>query len=99
MRREPGSPPGNWRLSLDRGDEHPTAVGTHPDHRRRGLARAVRTAGLHAFVLHAFARAGGRRAVVRSRGDAAHPVPTRLYESVGFTPYTRTHTFVGGPTG
>ncbi|WP_058043703.1 GNAT family N-acetyltransferase [Streptomyces roseifaciens] len=68
-------------------------VGTHPDHRRLGLARAVCTA-----VLHAFARVGGRRAIVRSRGDAAYPVPKRLYESMGFTTYTRTHTFVGRPS-
>ncbi|MGW4890990.1 GNAT family N-acetyltransferase [Kitasatospora sp. NPDC004240] len=68
-------------------------VGTHPDHRRLGLARAVCTA-----VLHAFARAGGRRAIVHSRGDAAYPAPKRLYESLGFTTYTRTHTFIGGPT-
>ncbi|MFF4448332.1 GNAT family N-acetyltransferase [Streptomyces sp. NPDC001502] len=69
-------------------------VGTRPDQRRQGLARAVCTA-----VLHAFARAGGRRAIVYSRGDAAYPVPERLYESMGFTAYTRTHTFVGRPTG
>ncbi|MEJ8646389.1 GNAT family N-acetyltransferase [Streptomyces sp. MS1.HAVA.3] len=67
-------------------------VGTHPDHRRLGLARVVCTA-----VLHAFTRAGGRRAVVSSRGDAAYPVPKRLYESLGFASYTRTHTFVSGP--
>ncbi|WP_257004085.1 GNAT family N-acetyltransferase [Streptomyces sp. SA15] len=65
-------------------------VGTHPDHRRLGLARAVCTA-----VLHAFARAGGHRAVVYSRGDAAHPVPKRLYESMDFSVYSRTYTYVG----
>ncbi|MEV5827828.1 GNAT family N-acetyltransferase [Spirillospora sp. NPDC052242] len=65
-------------------------VGTHPDHRRRGLARAVCTA-----VLHAFAAAGARRAVVYARGDTAYPVPRRLYESMGFTAYTRTHTYTG----
>ncbi len=69
-------------------------VGTHPDHRCLGLARAVCTA-----VLHAFTRAGGHRAIVYSRGDAAYPDPKRLYESMGFTTYTRPHTFVGGPTG
>ncbi|MEU8918837.1 GNAT family N-acetyltransferase [Streptomyces nigrescens] len=63
-------------------------VGTHPEHRRRGLARAVCLA-----VLQAFAEAGGRRAVVQCRGDAEYPVPKRLYESLGFTPYTRTHTY------
>ncbi|GAA2613348.1 hypothetical protein [Streptomyces tubercidicus] len=37
---------------------------------------------------------GGRRAVVYCRGDAGYPVPKRLYESLGFTAYTRTHTYV-----
>ncbi|WP_425247469.1 GNAT family N-acetyltransferase [Streptomyces sp. NEAU-NA10] len=64
-------------------------VGTHPDHRRRGLARAVCTA-----VLHAFAAAGGRRAVVQARGDADHPAPKRLYESMGFRAYTRTYAYL-----
>ncbi|MGW0593857.1 GNAT family N-acetyltransferase [Streptosporangium sp. NPDC002607] len=67
-------------------------VGTHPGHRRLGLARAVCTA-----VMHAFSDAGGHRAIVYSRGDAGYPVPKRLYESMGFTAYTRTHTYVGRP--
>ncbi|TJZ57531.1 GNAT family N-acetyltransferase [Streptomyces piniterrae] len=67
-------------------------VGAHPDHRRLGLARAVCIA-----VLHAFADAGGHRAVVCSRGDADYPVPKRLYESMGFAEYTRTRTYVGRP--
>ncbi|MEU5876340.1 GNAT family N-acetyltransferase [Spirillospora sp. NPDC047279] len=61
-------------------------VGTRPEFRRLGLARTVCTA-----VLHAFAKAGGRRAVVYCRGDDAYPVPRRLYESMGFAAYTRTH--------
>ncbi|MFJ1730834.1 GNAT family N-acetyltransferase [Streptomyces sp. NPDC088254] len=64
-------------------------VGTHPEHRRLGLARAVCTA-----VLHAFADAGGHRAAVYCRGDAAYPAPQQLYESMGFTPCTRTHTYI-----
>ncbi len=64
-------------------------VGTHPGHRRRGLARAVCLA-----VLRAFATAGARRAVVYCRGDTEYPVPKRLYESLGFTAYTRTYTYV-----
>lgn len=64
-------------------------VGTHPEHRRLGLARAVCTA-----VLHAFAAAGGQRATVYCRGDTAYPIPKQLYESMGFTPYTRTHTYI-----
>ncbi|WP_189220166.1 MULTISPECIES: GNAT family N-acetyltransferase [Streptomyces] len=63
-------------------------VGTHPEHRRLGLARAVCTA-----VLHAFADAGGDHATVYCRGDAAYPVPKQLYESIGFTSHTRTHTY------
>jgi hypothetical protein len=46
-----------------------------------------------------FADAGGHRAIVYSRGDAAYPIPKRLYGSSGFTAYTRTHTYVGTPTG
>ncbi|MFE7778720.1 GNAT family N-acetyltransferase [Streptomyces sp. NPDC057445] len=64
-------------------------VGTHPEHRRLGLARAVCTA-----VLHAFADAGGHRATLCCRGDAAYPVPKQLYESMGFTAFTRTHTYI-----
>jgi ribosomal protein S18 acetylase RimI-like enzyme len=60
-------------------------VGTRPQDARRGFARAACSA-----VLHAFAAAGGRRAVVYSRGDAAYPVPKRLYQSLGFAPYNRT---------
>jgi ribosomal protein S18 acetylase RimI-like enzyme len=63
-------------------------VGTRPEYRGLGLARAVCTT-----VLHAFARAGGRRAVVCCRGDAAYPVPRRLYSSMGFVPYTRARTY------
>jgi ribosomal protein S18 acetylase RimI-like enzyme len=63
-------------------------VGTHPEHRRLGLAAAVNTA-----VLHRFTAAGGQRAVVYARGDAAYPVPRRLYESLGFREHTRTSTF------
>ncbi|WP_291419089.1 hypothetical protein [Actinophytocola sp.] len=59
-------------------------VGTHPGHLRHGLARAACVA-----VLHAFAAAGGTRAVVYARGDAAYPVPMALYTSLGFRPYTR----------
>ncbi|WP_327155385.1 hypothetical protein [Streptomyces tubercidicus] len=90
-----------WCLALDRADDNPTAVWTDggkaapaalppaSGRPRRGLARAVCLAALRAF-----AAAGGRRAVVYCRGDAGHPVPKRLYESLGFTAYTRTHTYV-----
>jgi ribosomal protein S18 acetylase RimI-like enzyme len=64
-------------------------VGTHPDHRRRGLARAVCLEALRRLRA-----AGAVRAVVGSRGDAAYPVPTLLYESIGFRELTRTLPFV-----
>lgn len=63
-------------------------VGTHPDFRRLGLARAVCTAALHAL-----AEEGGKNAIVYPRGDDAYPVPQILYQSMGFRPYTRTRTY------
>jgi GNAT superfamily N-acetyltransferase len=64
-------------------------VGTHPDHRRRGLASAV---SLHA--LHQLRDAGADRGLVGSRGDFAYPVPTLLYESIGFRALSRTLPYV-----
>jgi GNAT superfamily N-acetyltransferase len=55
-------------------------VGTHEDHRRLGLARAV---GL--FALERLRDLGAETAIVACRGDAAYPAPARLYESMGFT--------------
>ncbi len=63
-------------------------VGCAPAYRRRGLARAVNVAALHALR-----RAGATRAVVAPRGDAAYPVPGRLYRSIGFQPGPRTVTY------
>lgn len=63
-------------------------VGTHAGHRRLGLSRALGIA-----VLHAFAAAGARRATVFPRGDGAYPVPRLVYESLGFTEYSRTHLY------
>ncbi|WP_440085324.1 GNAT family N-acetyltransferase [Streptosporangium sp. LJ11] len=60
-------------------------VGTHPDFRRMGLARAV---CLHA--LRRLGEAGAVTAIVRPRGDAGHPVPARLYEALGFRTRDRT---------
>ncbi|WP_433517504.1 GNAT family N-acetyltransferase [Nonomuraea sp. CA-143628] len=59
-------------------------VGTVPDHRRRGLARAVCLAALHAAR-----SAGATQAVVGPRGDDAYPVPARLYRGLGFHETTR----------
>lgn len=66
---------------LDHGIGELEPVGTHPDHRRRGLAR---TATLDA--LHHLRAAGAHTAIVHPRGDDAHPIPARLYRSLGFTP-------------
>jgi GNAT superfamily N-acetyltransferase len=63
-------------------------VGTRPDHRRRGLSRAI---GI--TLLHRFAAAGGRTAVVCPRGDDAYTVARLTYESMGFTAFSRTHTY------
>ena len=52
-------------------------VGTHPDHQRRGLARALLTAGLDRF----FDR-GAR--TVQVYADAAEVPAEALYESIGF---------------
>ncbi len=56
-------------------------VGTHPDHRRRGLARALLRAGLG--VLR---RAGARGALVFSR--TSNEASEGLYRSVGFEAVT-----------
>jgi ribosomal protein S18 acetylase RimI-like enzyme len=56
-------------------------VGTHPDHRRKGLAEAVCRAGLAS--LHA---AGADTAIVYPVGDSG---AARLYESLGFRSRTR----------
>jgi len=59
-------------------------VGTRPDYRRRGLARAVSLFGMQQ------ARAvGATRAVVSCRGDDDYPIPRRLYRSIGFDELTR----------
>jgi ribosomal protein S18 acetylase RimI-like enzyme len=63
-------------------------VGTRPDHRRRGLARAV-----NLFALHRLRDVGAERAIVLCRGDAGYPVPKLLYESVGFRQHSRSVTF------
>lgn len=63
-------------------------VGTVPDERRKGLGRAV-----NLFALQRLREAGAETAVVMCRGDAAYPVPKRLYESVGFRQHDRSVTF------
>jgi ribosomal protein S18 acetylase RimI-like enzyme len=56
-------------------------VGTHPDHERRGLARATCLAAL--WTLR---EQGADTAVVYARGDDAYPGPRSLYRSLGFEP-------------
>ena len=63
-------------------------VGTHPDHQRLGLGRAV---NFHA--LRRLRDAGATTALVACRGDDAYPTPARLYEAVGFRELTRYLTF------
>jgi mycothiol synthase len=53
-------------------------VGTHPDHQKRGLGKALMSAGLHRAQ-----QLGATLATVSSYGKAAHA----LYESAGFTEY------------
>jgi ribosomal protein S18 acetylase RimI-like enzyme len=63
-------------------------VGTHADHRRLGLARAV---GLHA--LRRLREEGATSALVSCRGDEAYPIPCKLYESIGFRECARSIAF------
>ena len=64
-------------------------VGTSPEYRRQGLSRAVCLAALQALKA-----AGGTRAIVYPRGDDAYPIPRKLYQSMGFQPYTRTRAHI-----
>lgn len=64
-------------------------VGTDPEFRRLGLSRAVCLAALHALK-----EAGATHAYVDPRGDAAYPIPARLYRSLGFTDGPRTYAMV-----
>jgi GNAT superfamily N-acetyltransferase len=59
-------------------------VGTHPDHRRRGVARAMLLHGLH------LARAAGAtHATVACLGAPGHPAARTLYHGVGFRELSR----------
>jgi GNAT superfamily N-acetyltransferase len=64
-------------------------VGTHPDHRRFGLARAVLL-----FGMQRFREAGAERAIVGCRGDDGYPIPKLVYESIGFREISRDLPFV-----
>ena len=54
-------------------------VGTHEAHQRKGLGRAV-----NLFALQRLRDEGATEALVACRGDAAYPIPRKLYASVGF---------------
>ena len=68
-------------------DEDPAEfepVGTHPDHRRRGLARALLLHGMR------LARAAGAtHMTVASLGAPGHPEARGLYYGVGFRKFTQ----------
>lgn len=71
-------------LDAENGVAELEPVGTHPDHRRLGLARATSLAALRcARDLDA------RFGIVYARADEAYPVPKRLYESIGFRAQAR----------
>ena len=62
-------------------------VGCVPEHRGRGLAGSVSIAALAAARC-----AGATTGLVCPRGDDDHPVPQRVYRSLGFVPGPRTLT-------
>jgi GNAT superfamily N-acetyltransferase len=64
-------------------------VGTHPAHRRLGLARAVML-----FGMQRFREAGATHAIVGCRGDVGYPIPELVYESIGFRELSRDMPFV-----
>ncbi|BCJ36992.1 hypothetical protein Athai_44950 [Actinocatenispora thailandica] len=59
-------------------------VGTHPQYRRRGLARAVMLAGMHRARA-----AGARHATVVCDGSPDNPGPFRTYQGLGFREISR----------
>jgi ribosomal protein S18 acetylase RimI-like enzyme len=67
-------------------------VGTHPDHRRLGLARAALTLGLRRF-----AERGAR--IVQVYADAGEIGPDALYETSGFRRRAFHERFEHGPSG
>jgi len=64
-------------------------VGTDPRFRGQGLGRSILL-----LAMQRFREAGAREMIVASRGDAGHPGPSKLYESVGFKQFSRQHWFV-----
>lgn len=64
-------------------------VGTDPRFRRLGLGRAV-----NLFGLQRLREAGATHAIVASRGDEGYPIPSRLYEAIGFRVFSRNCRYV-----
>jgi ribosomal protein S18 acetylase RimI-like enzyme len=68
-------------------------VGTHPDYRRLGLARAMTLHGMH------LARAAGAtHATVVCVGAPGHPAARGLYYGVGFRELSRDAPLIKTPT-
>ncbi len=63
-------------------------VGTHPDHRRKGLGRALQLHGMHQAKA-----AGAETMLVACQGSDANGAARDLYESVGFREISRDLTF------
>jgi ribosomal protein S18 acetylase RimI-like enzyme len=63
-------------------------VGTDPDHRRRGLARAAILGALHTAR-----QLGAESARVCARGDDDYPSARATYQSLGFHPFARNVSF------
>jgi GNAT superfamily N-acetyltransferase len=59
-------------------------VGTHPDHRRLGLA-----SNLMLFGMQRFRDAGATHAIVGCRGDDDYPIPKHVYHGIGFKEISR----------
>lgn len=64
-------------------------VGTHPDHRREGLGRA-----LQLFGMQKAKEAGAGLMLVACLGGAAHPAARRMYRDVGFREISRDYPMI-----
>jgi GNAT superfamily N-acetyltransferase len=59
-------------------------VGTHPDHRRLGLASSILL-----FGMQRFRDAGATDAIIGCRGDDDYPIPKLVYHGIGFREISR----------
>lgn len=83
---EDGTPVASATIWLDEatGAAEFEPVGTHPDHRRKGVARAMLLHGMHTAKA-----SGASRMLVACLGAPAYPAARELYYSVGFKPIRR----------